>query len=236
MAMEWEALLRQCMTDDTVNAFLERLNNVISKTSEGVPNEIGWLSEFVRTRENCGNFAELTKALLKNVLEQTAKAWADQIGSHQVEVGYTGTVDLDTAMSTRQSKATAFLNFFRDVIRNSIITVLLDTYSDNSWSQHQKVSFSTLVLEPVALQRVYAAHCNMLGIPATFDDVLRARSEEELIRDFDIWKQKRATSLVVLNFMLKAFFLAGYGVYRRVYAVCESKRSYKLKKSVHEVS
>lgn len=244
MAMNKTSLLEKCLVKATIEYFIAVLNKVISDPSAGVPTDITWLSSFVTDRSDGsnGDFMNLTRTLLVAVLTLTAAVWAEQIGSHRVGAGYTGKVDLDAAYSTRQFKATAFLKTFRTSIRTTTLDTLLIAYtatlsaSQLQWTASNRVVFNTFVLEPVVLHCIYVAHCVLLNIPATFDDILNARSDEELLNRFETWKTSRATDIVVLNAMLKAYFIAGYCVNRRLATVCESKRSYKLCVDVHKVS
>jgi hypothetical protein len=235
--MDEGTLVTACLVDATAKAFVNRMNEVISNASAGLPNDVSWLSNFVAERADAGDYQQLTRNLLIAVFTLTATAWAEQIGSHTVRAGYTGIVDLDTAISARQAKASAFLRTFREKIRNQTIEKLLPMYTatiaNGHWSLQQRVSFSLLVVEPVVLQRIYVAHCNVLNIPATFDVILTGRSEEELVQRFRQWKESRATCIIVLNAMLKAYFMAGYCVFRRLEAVCKTGRSYMLVKDVH---
>jgi len=168
---------------------------------------------------------------------QTANAWMEEIGSQRVAVGYTSTVDLDTAMSTRAAKASAFLKRFRGTIRANTIAKLLVNYSgDCEWNLPQRVNFNHFVVEPVVSECVYNAHCGLLHIPATFEDVLYRLSEEDRLMLYDAWKETRKCSIGVLNCMLKAYYLVGYCVFRRLQTVCNSHRSHKLASCAHEVS
>jgi hypothetical protein len=211
------------------------LNEVLTNPSAGLPNEFAWLSNFVTGRADAGDFVDLTSVLLRAVFTMTVLVWEDHIGKNPVKTGYTGKIDLDTAISGRQASASEFLKAFRGDIRANTIENLLVVYTNSMWDTAQRVSFNILVVEPIVLQCVYNAHCRLLDIPATFDDVLSGRSEEELMFHYCEWKNSRTTKLMVLNLMLKTYCLAGYCVYRRLSAVCTSGRSYNLNTVAHEV-
>lgn len=236
--MDGGDLLKACLVKETAWVFVERLNEVITDASAGMPKDFLWLSNFVTERVSAGDFDQLTRSLLTSVFTLTAEAWAEQIGAHEVRAGYRGNVDLDTAISDRQAKACAFLRIFRDDIRPYTVGTFLLTYTATSteWSLQDRVSFNSLVIEPVVLQCVYKAHCVLREIPATLADILAGYSQEQLGVRFQAWKFSRASLIVVLNAMVKAYFIAGYCVFRRLEAVCKSERSYRLVKGVHKVS
>jgi hypothetical protein len=228
-----EILIAACLCNSLLNAFLSRFDAVVTDPSVGVPDAASWLVEFFMKKD----FLKNTEVLLKEVVTQTANAWMEEIGSQRVAVGYTSTVDLDTAMSTRAAKASAFLKRFRGTIRANTIAKLLVNYSgDCEWNLPQRVNFNHFVVEPVVSECVYNAHCGLLHIPATFEDVLYRLSEEDRLKLYDAWKETRKSSIGVLNCMLKAYYLVGYCVFRRLQTVCNSHRSHKLASCAHEVS
>jgi hypothetical protein len=211
-----------------------RFNEVVINPSAGIPNDIAWLSNFFVEKTTSGVFMDKTKALLRGVLTMTVDAWVDN--TRQVPAGYTGRTDLDTAMADRQASASDFLKCFRGDIRTNTLENLLTVYSDKTWNKNQRVVFNHFVIEHVVMECVYKAHCLLLHIPPTFDDVLSGRTEEELRKHYSEWKDSRTTKIVVLSCMLKAYYLAGYCVFRRLLAVCDSHRSYRLSDAAHEVS